>query len=353
MDNYKNSIGVSGTHGKTTTTSMITHILLEAQTDPTVSVGGILKAIDGNIRVGNSDVFLTEACEYTNSFLHFNPRYALILNIEEDHMDFFENLAQIRQSFREFAHKTPADGAVIINGEIENHSEITDGILGKAITYGLDSSNEYYADAIQFHAQGHTSFTLMHQGTTLGTLQLHVPGLHNVSNAVAAAALAVEMGIPFDSIALALAEFGNPARRFEYKGTLGGITIIDDYAHHPTEIEATLKAAATYPNQRTICVFQPHTYTRTKAFLSEFAQALSLADVIVLADIYAAREKNTIGISSLDLLHELEKLDKECYYFPSFDEIENFLLKNCINGDLLITMGAGDILQVGEHLLGQ
>lgn len=353
MENYKNSVGVSGTHGKTTTTSMITHIFLEAQSDPTVSVGGILKAIDGNIRVGSSDVFLTEACEYTNSFLHFSPRYAIVLNIEEDHMDFFKDLNEIRQSFYAFAHKTPSDGAVIINGEIENYQEITEGIAGKCISYGLDSAFEYYADDIQYDAQGYANFTLMHNSTPLGRIMLHVPGLHNVSNALAAAALAVEMEIPFDAIARGLSAFGGTVRRFEYKGTLGGITIIDDYAHHPTEIRATLDATANYPHERVVCVFQPHTYTRTKAFLTDFAQALSGADVVVLADIYAARETDTLGISSQDLLHELEKLDTECYYFPSFDEIENFLLKKCINGDLLITMGAGDILQVGEHLLGQ
>ena len=353
MANYRNSIGVSGTHGKTTTTSMITQILLEAHKDPTVSVGGILKSIDGNIRVGSSDVFLTEACEYTNSFLHFRPRYALILNIEEDHMDFFHNLEEIRHSFRAFAHKTPADGAVIIHGAIDRYQEITDGIAGRTITYGLDPSFEYYADNICFHAQGYAYFTLMHNGSPLGTIDLHVPGIHNVSNALAAAALATEMGISFSFIQKALADFNGTARRFEYKGSLGGITVIDDYAHHPTEIAATLSAAENYPHDRIICVFQPHTYTRTKAFLKDFAKALSLADIVVLADIYAARETNTIGISSLDLLHELEKLGTECYYFPSFDEIENFLLKKCMNNDMLITMGAGDILQVGEHLLGQ
>lgn len=353
MDNYRESIGVAGTHGKTTTTSMVTEILLAAQADPTVSVGGILKTIDGNIRVGSSQVFLTEACEYTNSFLHFTPKYALILNIEEDHMDFFRDLAHIRSSFHQFAAKTPAEGAVIINGGIENYQEITAGIPGRTITYGLDPSYEYYAQEVQFHAQGNGFFSFMHKGEALGTIELSVPGLHNVSNAVAAAALALEMGIEFPVIAAALHAFGGTVRRFEYKGSLGGITIIDDYAHHPTEITASLQAAQNYPHDRIVCVFQPHTYSRTKAFLDEFARALSLADVVVLADIYAARETDTLGISSLDLLHKLEDLGTESYYFPCFDDIENFLLKNCINGDLLITMGAGDILQVGDHLLGQ
>ena len=353
MDNYSRSIGVSGTHGKTTTTSMITHILLEADMDPTVSVGGILKSIDGNIRVGNSEVFLTEACEYTNSFHHFTPRYALILNIEEDHMDFFKDLNEIRSSFATFAAKVPPEGTVILNGEIEHHEEITRGLPSRIVTYGLTPSNEYYATDVRFHAQGYASFSFMHENHCLGTIELHVPGMHNVSNAVASAALAIEMGVPFEDIAKALAGFGGTARRFEYKGQLHGITIIDDYAHHPTEISATLEAARKCSHERLVCVFQPHTYTRTRAFLTDFAKALSAADLVILADIYAAREKNTIGISSLDLLQELEKQGTECYYFPSFDEIENFLLKKCMNGDLLITMGAGDILQVGEHLLGQ
>ncbi len=353
MDNYRESIGVAGTHGKTTTTSMIAEILLAAQADPTVSVGGILKTINGNIRVGSSQVFLTEACEYTNSFLHFTPKYALILNIEEDHMDFFKDLADIRSSFHQYAAKTPADGAVIINGDIENHQEITAGIAGRTITYGLAPSYEYYAQEVQFHAQGNGFFSLMHRAEALGTIELSVPGLHNISNAVAAAALALEMGIEFEVIARALHAFGGTERRFEYKGSLGGITIIDDYAHHPTEITASLQAARNYSHKRIVCVFQPHTYSRTRAFLGEFAQALSLADVVVLADIYAARETDTLGISSRNLLLELEKQGTESYYFPCFDDIENFLLKNCMNGDLLITMGAGDILQVGEHLLGQ
>lgn len=352
MNNYSESIAVAGTHGKTTTTSMITHILLQACADPTVSVGGILKSIDGNIRVGNSEVFLTEACEYTNSFLNFYPKYAVILNIEEDHLDFFKDISDIRNSFHKFAGNVPADGTVIINGQIEGLQEIISGLSCQFITYGLEASDSYYADNITFNTQGCGVFTLMHNSVALGTITLSVPGIHNVSNAVAACALALEMKFPLEHIQKALASFGGTARRFELKGTLGGITVIDDYAHHPTEIAATLKAAQNYPHERVVCVFQPHTYTRTKAFLKDFAASLSHADIVVLADIYAAREKNTLDISSEDLLKELQALGCECYYFPSFDDIENFLLKKCINGDLLITMGAGDIVQVGEHLLG-
>lgn len=353
MDNYDHSIAVSGTHGKTTTTSMITNILLEACADPTVSVGGILKSIAGNIRVGSSEIFLTEACEYTNSFLNFYPKYALILNIEEDHLDFFKDLEDIRHSFRCFAANVPEHGTIIINSEIGNYQTITEGLACRTLTYGLDPSASYYAKDITFNTQGCGNFILMHESAALGEITLSVPGNHNISNAVAACALALEMDIPFEHIRTALSVFGGTARRFEHKGNLGGITVIDDYAHHPTEITATLTAAQNYPHERLICVFQPHTYTRTKAFLKDFALALSHADLVVLADIYAAREQNTVGISSKDLLKELETLGCDCCYFPSFDEIENFLLKKCMNGDLLITMGAGDIVQVGEHLLGQ
>ncbi len=352
MENYQQSVAVSGTHGKTTTTSMITDIFLEACCDPTVSVGGILKSINGNIRVGGSDYFLTEACEYTNSFFNFYPKYALILNIEEDHMDFFKDLADIRSSFRKFAENIPSFGTLFINEEIEDYQEIVKDLDCRIVTYGLTPSASYYADNITFNTKGCGNFTLIHGNTSLGSISMNVPGQHNISNAVAACALALEMNLPFASVQAALAGFGGTARRFEHKGDLGGITIVDDYAHHPTEITATLTAARNCTKNRIICVFQPHTYTRTKAFLTEFAQALSAADFVVLADIYAAREQNTIGITSKDLQKELQNLGKDCYYFASFDEIENFLLKNCINGDLLITMGAGDIVQVGEHLLG-
>ena len=353
MENYKESIAVSGTHGKTTTTSMITHILLQACTDPTVSVGGILKSIGGNIRVGSSDFFLTEACEYTNSFRNFYPKYALILNIEEDHLDFFKDLEDIRHSFHKFANNVSSGGTLIINGEIERIEEITDGLSCKILTYGMSGSNSYYADNITFNTQGCANFTLMHEGSPIGSISLNVPGLHNVSNALASCALALEMNLPFSHIQQALTEFKGPNRRFEHKGDLRGIAIIDDYAHHPAEITATLTAAANCGKHRIVCVFQPHTYTRTKAFLDEFAKALSLADIVVLADIYAARETDTLGISSKDLQKKLQNSGCECYYFPSFDEIENFLLNKCMNGDLLITMGAGDIVQVGERLLGK
>ena len=352
MDNYQNSIAVSGTHGKTTTTSMISQVLLEANADPTITVGGILSAIDGNLRVGESEVFISEACEYTNSFLNFRPKYSIILNVEAEHLDFFKDLEDVRNSFKKFAANTRADGATIINGEIEDYEELVSHLPHQVITYGFDSRFDFYAKDIRFDDRACGMFTVMHQGKPLMNVHLSVPGMHNVSNALASIALAHLMNLPEDEVLVGLRKFGGANRRFQYKGEVDGITIIDDYAHHPTEIQATLDAAANYPHKRLILVFQPHTYTRTQAFLHEFADVLSQVDILVLADIYAAREKNTIGISSKDLLALVKEKGTESYYFPSFDEIEKFLLKNCMNGDLLITMGAGNGVEIGESLLG-
>jgi UDP-N-acetylmuramate--alanine ligase len=353
MDNYGKSIAVSGTHGKTTTTSMISQVLLEAETDPTITVGGILSAINGNLRVGNSEVFISEACEYTNSFLNFRPKYSIILNVEAEHLDFFKDLDDVRNSFKKFAANTRADGATIINGEIENFEELVAGLPHRVLTYGFDSRFDFYAEDITFDENACGMFTAMHEGSAIAEVHLNVPGMHNVSNALATIALATLMELPLDSLLAGLRKFGGANRRFQYKGQVDGVTIIDDYAHHPTEIAATLSAAANYPHKRLVLVFQPHTYTRTQAFLHEFADILSKVDVLVLADIYAAREKNTIGISSRDLLALVKEKGTECYYFPSFEEIEKFLLKNCMNGDLLITMGAGNVVEIGETLLGK
>lgn len=352
MDNYVNSVAVAGTHGKTTTTSMLSQVLLAADSDPTISVGGILKAIHGNIRVGHSDVFLTEACEYTNSFLNFHPKYSLILNIEEDHLDFFKDLADIRHSFRRFAENTAEGGTIIINGAITDYEEIVKDLPVSVVTYGLTEVCDYYPSDITFDEKGCATYTAMHQGRALTSVKLNIPGMHNVSNSLAVIAAALSLKIELSTITSGISQFTGTDRRFELKGMYkDGVTVIDDYAHHPTEIAATLTAAQNYPHKRIICVFQPHTYTRTKAFLKDFAKALSLADVIVLADIYAARETDTLGISSKNIEDDLKALGKEAYYFPSFDEIENFLQKKCMNGDLLITMGAGDVVKIGENLL--
>jgi len=351
MKNYPTPIGISGTHGKTTTTSMVSEILLAADTDPTLSVGGILKSIHGNIRVGRGEYFVTEACEYTNSFLSFFPKIAIILNVEEDHLDFFKDINDIRNSFHEFAKLLPADGALIINGDIPELSAITEGLSCSIITYGESSDYDYSPGHITYNETGCATFTLKGPGQSEDTFTLAVPGKHNVSNAMSAIALADILSLDRNVVKKALSEFKGTDRRFEYKGNLHGVSIIDDYAHHPTEITAALSAAVNYPHQKLWCVFQPHTYTRTKAFLKDFAQALSLADEVILAKIYAARETDTLGISSGDLQKEIQVLGKTCHYFETFEEIEKFILSNCKDGDLLITMGAGDVVNIGENLL--
>ena len=354
MKNYERAIAISGTHGKTTTTSMVSHIFLAAQLDPTISVGGILKAIGGNLRIGKSQNFITEACEYTNSFLKFHPTINLILNIEEDHMDFFKDLADIRHSFQKFTDLLPEDGLLIINGDISQYEEISSHCKGSVLTYSVtDKTCNYTAENITYDEMGHGAFDVIENGTNIGHIALSVVGEHNISNALAAIALSRYLKLSMEVIAQGLQAFEGTDRRFQYKGKVGGITIIDDYAHHPTEISATLTAAKKYPHKTTWCVFQPHTYTRTKAFLDDFAKALSQADKVVLADIYAAREVDPGDISSADIMEKIKELGTEAYYFSTFDEIENFLLKNCVTGDLLITMGAGDIVKVGESLLGE
>lgn len=352
MRNYKQSIAVAGTHGKTTTTSMITDILLAGGTDPTISVGGILKDIGGNIRVGGSELFVTEACEYTNSFLSFYPTIEVILNIEEDHLDFFKDLEDIRRSFRLFAEKLPAGGLLVINSEIERMEEITRGLNCRVITFGKAPSSDYGAQNITYDQLGRPSYDLVVQGEVVNRISLGVTGEHNVYNSLSAIAVAMELGVGFDGVIAGLKKFTGTDRRFEKKGEIGGVTVIDDYAHHPQEIKATLAAARNYPHKRLWVVFQPHTYTRTKAFLDEFAQALSGADEVILADIFAARETDTLGVSSRDIADRLEKMGTSVRYIPSFDEIETYILEHCIHGDLLITMGAGDIVKVGEKLLG-
>ncbi|BCJ92622.1 UDP-N-acetylmuramate--L-alanine ligase [Anaerocolumna cellulosilytica] len=361
MLNFGDAIAVAGTHGKTTTTSMISLILMEAGLDPTISLGGILDNIGGNIRIGKSEHFITEACEYTNSFLKFNPTRSIILNVEAEHLDFFKDIDDIYLSFRQFADRLPENGLLIVNGEIENLSYLTKDLACPFISYSTDANtttvpgaaSHFHAANITYDEFGYGHYDLYENGSFLIHIDLKVIGIHNISNSLPAIALARSLNIPLETIKDALILFTGTERRFQYKGTIGGVTVIDDYAHHPTEVTATLTAAKNYPHKTTWCVFQPHTYTRTKAFLTEFAKALSLADKVVLADIYAARENNPGDISSKDLQAELLKIGKEAYYLESFDEIENFLLENCTNGDLLITMGAGDVVTIGESLLGE
>ena len=361
MLNYENAIAVAGTHGKTTTTSMLSLVLLEGGMDPTVSVGGILDSIGGNIRLSSDkNLFVTEACEYTNSFLKFNPSIGIILNVEAEHMDYFKTLDNVRASFRAFAERIPKDGLLIINGDIDDVEYFTRNLECNIITYSLESDKSpinnsfahYYAKNKDYDTFGRGNYDLIVNGEFVDHIKLNVVGAHNISNSLPSIGLARYFNMTLVKIKEGILAFKGTERRFEYKGEIGGVTIIDDYAHHPTEIKATLTAAKNYPHKSLYLVFQPHTYTRTKNFFNEFVKELSEADVIILTDIYAAREKDTGDISSKDLRNELVKLGKPVYYFESFDEIENFILKNCTHGDLLITMGAGDVVNIGDSLLG-
>ncbi len=353
MKNYPVAIGVAGTHGKTTTTSMLSQVMLAADTDPTILVGGIMPAIKGNTRVGHSDKMITEACEYTNSFLSFAPTIGIILNVAADHLDFFKDLDDIRHSFRKYAELIPENGALVINSDIDNLEYFTKDLKCNVLTVGSNPDlSMYSAVNVTYDEFARGSYDLVVNGEKKYPISLGVTGEHNIYNSLATIAAAHFMGINDDDIIDGLAGYGGTDRRFQYKGKVGDVTIIDDYAHHPDEIIATIETAKHYPHNKMWVVFQPHTYTRTKSLLPEFAEALSKADTVILADIYAAREKNTLGISSRTLLEEIKKFNSDVHYFPTFNEIENFLLENCSSGDLLITMGAGDVVKIGDNLLG-
>lgn len=351
MKNYTSSIAIAGTHGKTTTTSIASQIFLEAGFDPTISIGGIYESIGSNIRIGGSEYFITEACEYTNSFLHFYPTIGIILNIEEDHLDFFKDIDDIRHSFRRFAELLPPHGTLIINADIPNYEEITNGLPCRVLTFALEHDADFTADNIHYDDMGCPIFNLCAQGKKAGQYHLSVPGLHNVGNSLACLALASLYNMEHDLLQRAFSACHGPDRRFQRKGLCNGITIIDDYAHHPQEIQATLNTAKRFPHRNIWCVFQPHTYTRTRNFLHEFAEALLTADNIILTDIYAAREQDPGDISSQNLADEINALGKKVYYFHTFEEIESFILKNLVDGDLLITMGAGNVGDIGNHLI--
>ncbi len=354
MKEHPVSIAVSGTHGKTTTTSMVSHIYLASHRDPTILVGGILASINGNLRIGQSDVLITEACEYTNSFLSFYPTTAVILNVCEDHMDFFKDIDDIRSSFKKFTNLLPNGGNLVINSTVPDYEYFTEALEENVnvYTYGLENpSLDISACNIQYNHMSHGEFDLYVKGESMAHIQLGVPGAHNIENALAAIGAAYANGEDITYIKEGIESYKGTARRFEVKGQLNGFTVVDDYAHHPDEITATLNTAKKCDVNDIWCVFQPHTYTRTKAFLNDFIKSLSLADKVVLADIYAARETDTLGVSSMDILDGLKALGREAYYFGSFDEIENFLLENCKENDLLITMGAGNVVEIGDNLL--
>ena len=353
MMEYDSSIAISGTHGKTTTTAMISLILKNAGKDPTISVGGNLDEIGGNFYVGGMDYFVTEACEYRDSFLELRPNIEIILNIDSDHLDYFKDVEHIARSFDRFAGLIPADGTIIAYDANPFVRSVIEG-LPNAVTFGFSTGSDYYASNISFDNEGMPGFDVNHAGENLCRIDLSVPGEHNILNALAAFACCDILGVEVDQIVRTLHEYKGIYRRFDVLGRItGNIKIIDDYAHHPTEIKATLAAVRNMKHNHLWCQFQPHTYTRTLALLDEFSDSFDDADKVVLAEIYAAREKNIYKISSKTLMNRIHEHDPESdvYYFQNFEDIARFVYDNAGEGDLILTMGAGDIYRVGEMIL--
>lgn len=343
MQAYKNAICISGTHGKTSTTSMVTHILMAADMDPTVMIGGVLPALHAGHRVGKGDSIVLESCEYCDSFLNFYPTLAVILNIEADHLDYFKDLADIQRSFRKFARLVPSDrGRVIANGDDPNTVEALKDM--DYITFGLGEHNRVHGVG---YSEDWRDFTVVCDGQVYCKVQLSVFGKHNAANALAAIAVAWTLGVPGEAVTKGLAEFHGAGRRLEYKGNFNGADVYDDYAHHPGEIHATLETVKAMGYGRVILAFQPHTYSRTVELFDDFVRELREADQVVLAEIYAARESNTYGISSKELADKIPG----AVYFETLPEVTTYLYRIAQPDDIVITMGAGDIYKAGEALL--
>ena len=346
MQRYPNALCVSGTHGKTTTTSMCTHIFMAAEADPTVMIGGTLPLLHAGYRVGQGDTIILESCEYCNSFLSFFPTVAVILNVEEDHLDFFKDLHDIQHSFRQFAELVPEAGSVIVNADNASAMEAVAGIAHPVFTFGLDHPADCTAANLQ-EVDGRPVFDVMVRGEKYAHVELHVYGHHNVLNALAAASAAYVLGLPGHAVEEGLASFTGAGRRFEHKGTYHGAEVYDDYAHHPDELHALFTTAREMGYQRLVVAFQPHTYSRTAKLFDRFVEELKIPDVAILAEIFAAREQNTLGISSADLCRNVPG----AVYCSTLDKVADQLRQVARPGDLILTVGAGDIYRAGEKLL--
>ena len=343
---YRNALCISGTHGKTTTTSMCTHILMAADRDPTVMIGGTLPLLHAGHRVGHGDTIVMEACEYYNSFLSFHPTVAVVLNVEADHLDFFKDLEDVKRSFRAFAERVPEDGFVVANRDDPDTMETLADIGRKLVTFGLTPEADVYAENIQFIGAS-SRFDIFYRGKLFTDVTLHVPGLHNVRNALAATAASICLGIRPLAVKYGLAGFTGAGRRFEFKGKFNGADVYDDYAHHPSELKALLDTVEQLNYQRTVLVFQPHTYSRTASLFEDFVEQLKRPDVLLLAEIFAAREQNSIGISSAQLAERVGGAT----FLPSFRELETVLRDLARPGDIILTVGAGDVYRIGEDLV--
>ena len=349
---FEDTICISGTHGKTTTTSMISCCFLEADTDPNIQVGAILKEIDGNYRVGDSDYFILEACEYVESFLKFNPKAEIILNIDNDHLDYFKTFDNIKNAFVKYVNLLPRDGLLVLNADDDNCLDLRKHSAARTITYGIKNEYaNYIAKSISFDKNGFPTFDVYHNGNFYATIKLSVAGLHNVSNALACIALCDYYKLSKMNIKDALSKFTGASRRLEYKGIFNGASVFDDYAHHPTEIKATASSIKNKEFNKSWVVFQPHTYSRTKELLDDFANALINFDNIIITDIYAAREENTYNISSQDLVNKINSLGKKAIYISDFNNIANYLKNHITQNDIIITLGAGTITNLSKHLI--
>lgn len=350
---FKDTICISGTHGKTTTTSMVSLCFIEALKDPSIQVGAFLKAINGNYKVGNSEHFIIEACEYVESFLSFYPKTEVILNIDNDHLDYFKNLDNIKLAFEKYVKLLPNDGLLVVNADDENCSSLPKCTSAKIVTFGLEKQNSnFIARNISFNANGFPTFDVYYNNNFYKTISLSVPGRHNVMDALACIATCHSYGIDKSTIADALKKFTGAHRRYEFVGTFhGNVSVFDDYAHHPTEIQAIANATMQKKHNKAWIVFQPHTYSRTKNLLHDFAKALAPFDNIIITDIYAAREKNTFDISAQDLVDEITKIGRKAIYMSDFHEIAQYIKDHAINNDIVLTVGAGTVTKIGPMLV--
>ncbi|MDO5556992.1 MAG: UDP-N-acetylmuramate--L-alanine ligase [Clostridia bacterium] len=349
---FENTICISGTHGKTTTTSMVSLCFMQANLNPSIQVGAILKQLEGNYRIGGKDYFIIEACEYVDSFLKFFPKAEVILNIDNDHLDYFKSLDNIKKSFGKYVELLPYDGVLVYNIDDENCKEIPKHTNATVISYGIFNQDaDFRAENISFDYNGFPKFDVYFKNAFYQTIQLSVVGYHNILNALSCVALCDYYEIPKRDISEGLRSFTGAHRRFEYVGEFNGATVYDDYGHHPTEIDATVKALRNKKYNKSWVVFQPHTYSRTKNHLSDFAKALLGFDNVIVTDIYAAREKNIYDISSKDLVNEINSLGKEAKFISNFDDIIEYLRENVKSGDIVLTLGAGTITELGYKII--
>ena len=349
---YKDTITVAGTHGKSTTTSMVSLCFLEALKDPSIQVGADIRNINGNYKIGNSEYFIIEACEYVESFLKFSPKSEIILNIDNDHLDYFKTFENVKNAFIKYVKLLPDDGILVVNGDDKNCLDLPKYTNAKTLTYGITNKNvDFFAVNIVFDNDGFPEFDVYSHDNFYERIKLHVPGMHNVLNALGCIALCNEYGLTKQEIKNGLSKFTGVGRRFEFKGKVNNASIYDDYGHHPTEIVATSKALMNKKYNESWVVFQPHTYSRTKLLLDDFAKALLNFDNIIILDIYAARETNTYNISSKDLADKIKSLGKDALYIKDFDECVSYLKSNVKENDIIITQGAGTVTEIGGKLV--